>query len=140
MAWTTPKTDWAVKLDEDGTYLGDFFEAGDYGRIKGNLQALCELAAGLYPAVELPEIPDITAESVYDETAANALEQSLEALRRGTFAPGLPETKTWRGNDAAPLAEDYNRIEGACLRLYQTLTQQAQARPRLAIILGGVQF
>ena len=96
--------------------------------------------AGLYPAVELPEIPDITAESVYDETAANALEQSLEALRRGTFDPGLPETKTWRGNDAAPLAEDYNRIEGACLRLYQTLTQQAQARPRLAIILGGVQF
>ena len=140
MAWTTPKTDWAVKLDEDGTVSGRFLRGRGLRADKGNLQALGELAAGLYPAVELPEIPDITAESVYDETAANALEQSLEALRRGTFDPGLPGTKTWRGNDAAPLAEDYNRIEGACLRLYQTLTQQAQARPRLAIILGGVQF
>ena len=44
MAWQTPKTDWAARYDTDGRYTGDYFNAGDYQRIRGNLLDLAEQA------------------------------------------------------------------------------------------------
>lgn len=140
MAWQTPKTDWKATYDAQGNYTGDYLNPEDYQRIKGNLLVLKDVADELYSTITLPAIPDITAESYFFETVINALERSLDALANGTFATGKIETKTWAGNDATPLAADLNRIESACQWLYVMLPLQANARKKLPITLGGVQF
>ena len=140
MAWQTPKTNWKVTYDANGNYIGDYFNAEDYQRIKGNLQVLKDMADELYSGISELDIPDITAVSFFYETVINSLERAIDAIAGGTFLSGLFETKTWYGNDDAPLAEDLNRIENACLRLHKLLPLQAQARKKLAFTLGGVQF
>ena len=140
MAWQTPKTNWKVTYDADGNYIGDYFNAEDYQRIKANLQALKEMADELYSGIEMPSIPDIYGGEYFYETVINALERAIDAIADGTSLGSLFETKTWYGNASAPLAEDLNRIENACLSLYKLLPLQAQARKKLAFILGGVQF
>ena len=140
MSWQQPKTDWAVRYDEGGAYAGDYFEAEDYERIRGNLLYLQQLAQSMYPATELPEIPQVTNASFGYASTIDVLERALDALADGTFDPGIPARKHWEANAPAPLAEDLNRIEGSCLQLYGTLMAQANACPRVPFILGGVQF
>ena len=132
MAWQTPKTDWAARYDTDGRYTGDYFSAGDYQRIRGNLMDMAEQAAAA-----LPEIPDVTTSSFGYASSINALERSLDALlAAGIVDLGLKARKTWQANRPAPLAEDLNRIERGCLQLYLALASQAAARPKLAFELG----
>lgn len=140
MAWQAPKTNWAARYDVNGNYTGDYFNATDYQRIKGNLLVLKDMADELYSEITLPAIPDITAESFFFETTINALEQSIDALADGTMGLGAPETKTWAGNQPAPQAADLNRIESYCLALYSLLRHQASARKKLPFMLGGIQF
>lgn len=140
MAWQTPKTNWKVAYDANGNYIGDYFNAEDYQRIKGNLLVLKDMADELYDPISLPDIPDITAISFFFETVINALERSIDAIVDGSTNWGFEPTKTWYGNDNAPLFVDINRIEKTCLKLFNGLTNQKRALKRLAFILGGVQF
>ena len=140
MAWQTPKTNWKVAYDANGNYIGDYFNAEDYQRIKGNLTVLKEMADELYNPVVLPDIPDITAQSYFYETTINALERSIDALVDGTFDWGFDTTKTWEGNGNAPIFTDINRIEITCLKLFNGIANQKQALKRLTFTLGGVQF
>lgn len=137
MAWQTPKTDWAVHYDTAGSYTGDYFNASDYSRIKGNLEYLCTLAATVGPMPADMTIPAVTVASYGYASTFDALERALDKLlAAGVYDPGIAARKTWAGNQAAPLAADINRIENSCLQLYDVLTQQAAARPQLAIKLG----
>lgn len=140
MAWQTPKTNWKVTYDTNGNYTGDYFNASDYQRIKGNLLELKNMADELYSEINLPAIPDVTAESFFFETTINALERGIDALDGGTNGILAPETKTWGGNQPAPLAADLNRIESFCLALYSLLRHQASARKKVPFTLGGIQF
>ena len=140
MAWQTPKTNWATRYDAGGNYIGDYFNAEDYQRIKANLIVLKGMADELYSETTLPAIPDITAESFFFESVINDLERSLDALATQVHGLVPVETKTWNGNDDAPLAADLNRIESFCVALYGLLGRQKAARKRLAFTLGGVQF
>lgn len=137
MAWQTPKTDWTVHYDTDGNYTGDYFNAADYQRIRGNLEYLRTLAATLGPEPADMAIPTVTVASYGCASTFDALERALDTLLdAGVCDPGLAARKTWAGNQAAPLAADINRIEDSCLQLYNVLTQQAAARPPLAFNLG----
>lgn len=141
MTWTNPRTNWACRYDETGRYTGDYFNAEDYQRIKNNLEYLAALAAGLYTeAPVLPDIPTVTKAAFAKASTINALERSLDALAAHVYDPGIPARKTWSAGDAAPTADDLNRIEGAALSLYQSLTAQAENRPKLAFNLGGGTF
>ena len=138
--WSKPKTDWSVKTDAEGRYIGDYFNAADYQRIRANLAYLRELAESMYPAIALPVIPDRSVGDGLYTADINAIERSLDELAAGTFDPGIPARKTWASGAPFPLAEDLNRIERSCLQLYNTLTGQQACLPKLAITLGGVQF
>lgn len=140
MAWQTPKTNWKVTYDANGNYIGDYFNAEDYQRIKGNLFELRDMVEDLNNTTITMTIPDVTVLSSFYETTINALERAIDALADGILMSDMFTTKTWAGNDAAPLAADLNRIEGVCLHLYQYVPLIDAARPRLAFILGGVQF
>ena len=85
MAWQTPKTNWKVTYDANGNYIGDYFNAEDYQRIKGNLQVLKDMADELYSGISELDIPDITAVSFFYETVINSLERAIDAIAGGTF-------------------------------------------------------
>ncbi len=141
MAWKTPKTNWAVRYDEDGAYAGDYFGAEDFSRIADNIAALQEMAAGLYRLPEPGALPQITAASFAYADDLNALEDALRGLTEDAFRPaGTQPFVTWRGNEPGPGPEDLNRLESLCAALHGSFTQQAAARARLAMTLGGVQF
>jgi hypothetical protein len=138
--WILPKTDWYAKEDSSEPYEGDYFEAKDYQRIKNNLLCLKDIADTMWPPVPLPSIPDVTVTDYAYSNMINALERSLDALANGTFNPGIDARKTWVDNAPGPKAQDLNRIEKSCLKIYETLNAQQKSLPRLAFTLGGVQF
>lgn len=141
MAWKTPKTNWAVRYDEDGAYAGDYFGAEDFSRIADNIAALQSMAAALYDGVLVEPMPQITQASFAYADDLNALEDTLHRLTEDAFRPaGTQPFVTWRGNEPGPGPEDLNRLESLCAALRESFTQQAAARARLAITLGGVQF
>ena len=141
MAWQTPKTDWACRYDTDGNYTGDYFNATDYQRIKGNLEYLAEAAESMQIPATLPSIPDITTASFGTAASINAVEQSLDALiTAGVYGGWLDARKTWYGNGTPPLAADLNRIENSCLLLKRALESQDALRARLPVVLGKEQF
>lgn len=141
MEWQTPKTDWQIRYDENGRYAGDYFEAEDYQRIAGNIEYLQQLAQELYALAPAAALPKITSASFAYAEDMNALENGLEDLLQASFLPaGTPPFSVWKGNAPGPGPEDLNRLENICAVTRENLTSQAQARQRLAITLGGVQF
>lgn len=141
MVWQTPKTNWAVRHDESGQYAGDYFEAQDFSRISDNIALLQNMAAELYDGVAVEPLPQITQASFAYAEDLNALEDTLHRLTEQAFRPaGTQPFVSWRGNEPGPGPEDLNRLESLCAALQESFTQQAAARARLAITLGGVQF
>ena len=134
--WQTPKTDWRRT---------DAFAAADHARIRENLAALAALTRELYTvtpgqpgalyAAEQMDAADDT--SLCTAQFLNAMETAVAALAQSGYDPGVGAQKTWRANARTPLADDWNRIEGACGALHTVLTAQAAARPALALTLGG---
>lgn len=142
MAWVTPKTDWKESYSETGVYEGDWFNAEDYARIKGNLEYLNDRATEIYsPSSTFPDIPNIDVTSFAYASTIDALERALDDLTTGDrLNPGVPPTKHWGGNDLAPRAEDLNRIESACLLLYELMGKVTAVRVKLSFQMGGSQF
>lgn len=141
MAWRTPKTDWSERYDASGAYIGDWFGADDYLRIKENLAVLHKLTLGFYPNTDpLPNMPDVTVESFGYASTIDALERSIDTLLDGAFNPGIPGTKTWLGNAPGPRSDDLNRIEGACATLYASLSARKAILRKLSFKLGGGDF
>lgn len=138
MQWITPKTDWQIRKDADGKCIGDYFETGDYNRIKNNLQFLREFASKLYPAFEIADMGEDRSEEDYlyaDE--ANLLEENLEKIAAGTFKPNYGKVPVFADNEAYIDYVELNRIEGATLNLYNNLAGQYEGRRMLTFMLGS---
>lgn len=140
MAWQTPKTDWTVRYDSSGNYVGDYFEAKDYQRIRGNILHLKEMGEATFSVVNLPDIPEVTVASYGFASYMNALERSLDAIKKATLDPGIPATKTWSGNGAAPMYYDLNRIESATLSFYNVFLGIKDSLVKLSFEMGGSEF
>ena len=128
--WQTPKTNWEIKPYINGIYQGDWFNIEDYNRIVGNIRYLHAAGQNVYakvfsilglsPAVRnaFPRAGDI-----------NTLENALYALVQNTYSPpSYTGKKTWVGGSATPTFEDLNRIEQACLSLYNKYNETALKR------------
>jgi len=66
----------------------------------------------------------------------NALEDNLDSIKKHTFPFDTSEKKTWYENQATPTYKDLNRMETACLYLYEGLKSQLSIKTRLSITLG----
>ena len=132
MNWTTPKTDWTAQ---------DEFALSDYARIRDNLLYLQKAARALYPPVEFEvmgqhRVADLVYLDFWRTPDAN-----LTALLAGTFCrPDYEGEGDWRENGPVWDYEALNRIESACLHLYEDLQVQANARQQLAFMMGGGLF
>ena len=138
MAWKQPKTDWEGKSDSEGKYTGDYFNAEDYNRIKGNIEILRDLAWDLYLRFGMQDMGSDKKVGDYlyaDEI--NAMEENLDAICRNTIPDLAGKKKNYYENTAMIDFAELNRIESCCLELYKNLMNQRDGgRYQLAFTLG----
>lgn len=130
--WQTPKTDWKAT---------DRFNIGDYNRIIGNVAELRSIAVALYREFE---IADMGAEKTHEDyiyaDEINAIESNLTKICKSTYPFPIGDQKTYYHNQPATDYKEFNRIESACLTIYNNLLGQASGKRRLAFTLGGGRF
>lgn len=127
--WIEPKTDWVST---------DYINYTDYNRIKNNIEYLMDLSSKIYMNIPFKDMGNDKA-SYADFPYAdefNNLEENIDNIKRYTFAFDSSERKTWYENQRTPTYEDLNRLEQACLNLYEGLNSQLSIKSHLSITLG----
>lgn len=129
MAWIEPKTDWVAS---------DFINSEDYNRIVGNIAYLKAYLDTLFLGLtNISTMEEKTFESLLYAREINAIETALETLNLETYEFDIGETKEYLPNTRTLDFIELNRIEGAILLLYKTMTAHKEALPKLAFTLGG---
>lgn len=137
MAWTPPKTDWAPNYNESGEYVGDWFNASDFNRIKNNLAYLRNLAVQLYPTFQINDLGSDRDESQWpyaDEI--NALEENLVTINSNTVRKDYGSSPIYTPNGLVMDATELNRLESATLDIYNLLQNQYNGRRMFTWKLG----
>lgn len=119
MEWITPKTNWAAREDANGNYVGDYFNAEDYNRIKNNIEYLGAMARKFWP-VMVRAMPDRRYEEYPYADEINTLADNLEAINAFVGSEIGPKT-IYSANGAFIGFEDLNRLESACMKLYEAM-------------------
>lgn len=147
MAWETPKTDWAAMHDESGVFIGDFFNVGDYNRIKNNLVIIRDLAmqvmgnvpetpVGVDKHYPINGSPDFDNDNFFADEI-NQIEDGLAALDNVMPFVDFGQKKTYYDNGRFIDYQELNRIESAEAQLYELLTNSISQKARLAFRLGS---
>ena len=134
MGWIEPKTDWTEN---------DAFDYVAYNRVTGNITYLKASAESLFSS-----LTDFSLETEKDNLSLiyarhmNDIENSLDIIAKETYGINIGEKKTYKPHKNVPTYDEYNRIESACLALYNEMKIHKANLPRLAITLGqkGVQI
>lgn len=137
MAWVTPKTDWASNYNESGEYIGDWFNALDFNRIKNNLAYLRDLAVQLYPQFQINDLGPDRDESQWpyaDEI--NALEENLITINNNTVMRDYGSSPIYTPNGIIMDSAELNRLESAILDIYNLLQNQYNGRRMFTWKLG----
>ncbi len=129
MAWETPKTNWQGYVDNNGNYIGDRFNAGDFNRIKNNLEYLKELAIKLYDSFSIVSLgADKTPADYFYADEINALEENLDTINKNTLNMSYGTSPVYNDNSNTMDFIELNRLEGAILDLYDKLTNKSNGR------------
>lgn len=129
MAWVEPKTDWTSQ---------DAFDYVAYNRVTGNIMHLKELANYLFSSLNQFELETEKDNlSLIYARHMNDIENGLKSINDTTYRLNIGETKNYKPNGNVPDFTEYNRIESACLNLYNQLQSHKQNLPRLALRLGN---
>lgn len=146
VTWETPKTDWSAEYDDEGLFIGDFFNVGDYNRIKNNLLYLRDLAAQLI--YDMPEVtvgddktvpdgdnPDFDNDNFFADEI-NLIETALQTIDEAIDWADFGDYQTYYDNGKFIDADELNRIESATLELYELITNSIAGKQRLSFTLG----
>ena len=127
--WIEPKTNWQIS---------DKINYDDYNRIKNNIDYLKDLALELYLPFPYTEMGDdkVSYASLPYADEFNNLENNLESMRTSTFQFYNTRKRVWVENQPTPTYLDLNRLESACLALYNGFISQKEAKHRLSFKLG----
>jgi hypothetical protein len=135
MAWIEPKTDWKA-VYENGQYVGDYFNATDFNRIKNNIEYLHEQANKLYQEFEIGNLPDKTVEDFLYADELNTLEANLNELNNRTVKQDYGTSPTYYTNGRTIDYTELNRIESSLKEIYELLYNQYNGRRMLTLNLG----
>lgn len=139
MAWITPKTNWKARYNEQGEYIGDYFNVEDYNRICGNLQLIKDLyIAYNKPSIDFETFTIINRQSLAYANDFNKIERNLEKLLKafGGLNNLIGKMKTYLNNGRTIDYAELNRIESVSLELYELLPREYQAQRQLEFSLG----
>ena len=134
MAWSTPKTDWSISYDENGTYTGDYFNIGDYNRI---IEYIHTLANIMYEDFKIAAMAEKSGTDDYPYAEEiNTLENNLVVLCEKTDFFSTT-AKTYYSNQPYLDYIELNRIESLIYELYKKLHSQAEGRRMFTFMLGA---
>lgn len=130
MAWQQPKTDWQAD---------DFFNIGDYNRIKGNMEEIHARAVLIWPEFD---IEAMGADKTYEDYGfyadeVNRFEANIDHICAGTFPFAVGERKTFYDNQPFIDWRELNRIEEACRLMYSNIQSGIKGRRYLSFTLKG---
>lgn len=136
--WQGPKVDWKVAYDENGDYLGDYFNAEDFNRIKNNIAYLYDVAKILFPDIKPVQNwqQDKTyRDYLYAEDMNTLVENlvKLADLMRVSMPLGDDE---YYANYATMTHEELNRIEEWTDKIRDLLQNTVDGRRKLKFNLG----
>lgn len=128
--WIQPKIDWSPN---------DFFNIGDYNRIKNNLNEIRLQAVTLWADFS---IEDMGADKVYSDYGfyadeINRFENNIEHLKNGIFPFQVGEKQIFYDNQPFISYQELNRIEKACLIMYLNVQSRIHGRRTLEFTLNG---
>lgn len=141
MAWQEPKTNWTSD---------DALGYKDYNRIKNNLIYLHDQVREEWGYFEIEDMGDdlIAPEEVginspperfmYDAMRFNAFEANVDKINQQMLKEDYGFRQTFYYNGAFPKPEEFNRIEGAALRMKQLVDGKKSGKIRLAFRLGDL--
>ena len=136
--WQEPKVDWKVIYDENGEYLGDFFNADDFNRIKNNLVYLYDIAETIFPDVEL--IQEWSRDKTYrDYLYADDMRTLVENLLSLASLIGITtslEDVKYYENYATMTHDELNRIEEWTDKIRDLIQNTVDGRRKLQFNLG----
>lgn len=136
MGWETPKTDWHGE-SVNGVYMGDYFNAEDFNRIKNNLEYLRNIAVTLYPTFAIHDLgADRLPGDYFYADEINKLESNLGTIGHYTFKQENLAIPIYRDNGSTIGFAELNRLEKAILDLYKKLTNQYEGRRTLTWNFG----
>lgn len=138
MEWKKPKTDWNAQRDLKGNYIGDYFNVNDYNRIKNNIEFLGAIARRFWPVLVKAQ-PDRKHEEYPYADEINTLVENLEAINAYVGCE-IGEKTVYLPNGAFIGYEDLNRIESACLDLYETMNTLYKKANKLPYRFGGAYY
>jgi len=137
MRWENPKTDWHGSTDEDGIYTGDRFNAADFNRIKNNLEYLRDLAVRMYNSFTLGALgQDRVPGDYFYADEINQLEENLVTLNNCTLRRNYGPAVVYNENGNTMDFNELNRLESACLDLYDRLSNQSDGRRKFTWNFG----
>lgn len=129
MAWITPKTNWYGQVDAEGGYIGDRFNAGDFNRIKNNLDELRNLAVQMYEDFDIVSLgSDRTAVDYFYADEINRLEANFTTVNRCSIGRNYGVPPEYMDNGPTMDFNELNRLESAMLDLYNRLTTALEGR------------
>ena len=128
VSWVTPKTNWKST---------DYFNCGDYNRIKGNLEYLHEQCCLLRKEITINDMgDDATWSTLWYADNFNNFETNLEKINIACYAFNIGTTLKFHSNGGFIKYDELNRIESACLRLYEQLARHKLSLRRIPFTLG----
>lgn len=127
--WEVPKTDWHYKIDSEGLYVGDRFNATDFNRIKNNLEHLRELAIKMYDEFAIHALgKNRTPKDYFYADEINQLEENLNTINSKSIKGAYGTAPSYTANSNVMDFTELNRLEGAILDLYDKLSNQTDGR------------
>lgn len=128
--WIQPKTNWSEN---------DYFNVEDYNRIKNNINEIRSQAILLWADFS---IEDMGADKTYHDYSfyadeINKFENNIEHLKNGIYSFQTGEKQTFYDNQLFIDYQELNRIEKACLMIYQNVQSRINGRHTLSFVLNG---
>ena len=110
MNWITPKTDWTAD---------DYFNVSDWDRIRGNLEFLHDFVCNFFNSFSILPTKEKNVKSWLYASDLNTIERNLETINKLSVAVEIGETKVFVDNGHSIDYVELNRIEQACLDIYE---------------------
>ena len=137
VAWVTPKTNWYGYTTPAGIYSGDYFTYVDFNRIKNNLDELKTIAEASYTYITIPWNSLGADRAVNDLVSIddmNAIEENLDHLNSASVSLDIGSVRFTE--NTALTFQELNRIESACLSLYEEIANAAAGRRKFTWNFG----
>lgn len=115
MTWINPKTNWNSE-----TYIN----ASDFNRIEGNLTHIHGLFEQLFPSMAWSQYATQTTNDIPYTSKWVIVEGQLENLNMKSYGLNIGNRKAFSTNGPYIDYNELNRIENACLTLYNRMTAQ----------------